>query len=166
MRNVFDRRILYGQRRTSEARADKRSWNQCLYNLVSVHRQRLDRLTIGVSARLMRVVFRDKVPECLPRENRLCLKRPLPVIGRLQSVKSDHDENVKISDTDVCDREERETMSHLMTGGDAPNCTWTDLAIQPLPETTLPNTGRRRFDSTLVIEDSTKKSQGFVHITS
>ena len=35
------------------------------------------------------------------------------------------------------------TLSHLMTYSDAPNCTWTDLAIcQPLPVSTVPNTGR------------------------
>ena len=35
----------------------------------------------------------------------------------------------KLSHTDVCDRGERQTMSHLMTCGDAPNCTGTDLAM-------------------------------------
>ena len=38
----------------------------------------------------------------------------------------------KLSQTDVCDSGERENMYHqiiiLMTCGDAPNCTWTDLA--------------------------------------
>ena len=35
----------------------------------------------------------------------------------------------KLSRTDVCDCEERQTMSHLMTCVDAPNCPWADLAI-------------------------------------
>ena len=35
----------------------------------------------------------------------------------------------KLSPTDVCDCGERQTMSHLMTCGDAPNSTPTDLAI-------------------------------------
>ena len=38
----------------------------------------------------------------------------------------------KVSHTDVCDCAERQTMSHLMTCGDAPNCTWTDLACPAL----------------------------------
>ena len=38
----------------------------------------------------------------------------------------------KLSHTDVCDCGERQTMSHLMTRGVAPNCTWTDLAIPTL----------------------------------
>ena len=38
----------------------------------------------------------------------------------------------KLSHTDVCDCGERETMSHLMTCGDVPNCTWTDLAFPTL----------------------------------
>ena len=38
----------------------------------------------------------------------------------------------KLSHTDVCDCGERQTMSHLMTCGDAPNCTWADLAIPTL----------------------------------
>ena len=38
----------------------------------------------------------------------------------------------KLSHTDVCDCEERQTMSLLMTCGDASNCTWTDLAISTL----------------------------------
>ena len=50
----------------------------------------------------------------------------------------------KLSHTDVCDCGERQTMSHLMTCGDAPNCTWTDLA---LPVSTVPNTGRNQSDS-------------------
>ena len=37
-------------------------------------------------------------------------------------------------------------MSYLMTCGDAPNCTWTDLAV-PLPVSTVPNTGRNQSDS-------------------
>ena len=46
---------------------------------------------------------------------------------------SGHDENVEaLSHTDVCDCGERQTMSHLMTCGDAPNCTWTDLAMPTL----------------------------------
>ena len=54
----------------------------------------------------------------------------------------------KLSHTDVCDCGERQTMSHLMTCGDAPNCTWTDLAFfQPLPVSTVPNTGRNQSDS-------------------
>ena len=35
----------------------------------------------------------------------------------------------QLSHTDVCDCGEKQTMSHLMTFGDAPNYTWTDLAI-------------------------------------
>ena len=37
----------------------------------------------------------------------------------------------KLSNTDACDCMERQTrpMSHLMTCGDATNCTWTDLAM-------------------------------------
>ena len=35
----------------------------------------------------------------------------------------------KLSHTYVCDNGERQTMSHLTTCGDAPNCTWTGLAI-------------------------------------
>ena len=35
----------------------------------------------------------------------------------------------QLSHTDVCDCGEKQTMSHLMTCGDAPNYTWTDLAI-------------------------------------
>ena len=38
----------------------------------------------------------------------------------------------KLSHTDVCDCGERQIMSHLMTCGDAPNCTWTDLAFPTL----------------------------------
>ena len=38
----------------------------------------------------------------------------------------------KLSHTDVCDCGERHTMSHRMTCGDAPNCTWTDLAMPTL----------------------------------
>ena len=38
----------------------------------------------------------------------------------------------KLSQTDVCDCGERQTMSHLMTCDDVPNCSWTDLAI-PTP---------------------------------
>ena len=38
----------------------------------------------------------------------------------------------KLSHTDVCDCGERQTMYHLMTCGDAPNCTWTDLAFPTL----------------------------------
>ena len=33
------------------------------------------------------------------------------------------------TDLDVCDCWERQTMYHVMTCGDAPNCTWTDMAI-------------------------------------
>ena len=33
-------------------------------------------------------------------------------------------------------------MSHLITCVDAPDCTWTDLAIQPLPVLIVPDTGR------------------------
>ena len=54
----------------------------------------------------------------------------------------------KLSHTDVCDCGERQTMSHLMTcAGYAPNCTWTYLAFQPLPVSTVPNTGRNQSDS-------------------
>ena len=38
----------------------------------------------------------------------------------------------KLSHTDVCDCGEIQTMSHLMICGDAPNCTWTDLAFPTL----------------------------------
>ena len=38
----------------------------------------------------------------------------------------------KLSHTDICDCGERQTMSHLMTCDDAPNCTWTDLAFPTL----------------------------------
>ena len=38
----------------------------------------------------------------------------------------------KLSHTDVCDCGERQTMSHLMTCDDAPNCTWTGLAFPTL----------------------------------
>ena len=38
----------------------------------------------------------------------------------------------KLSHTDECDCGERQTMSHLMTCVDAPNCTWTDLATPTL----------------------------------
>ena len=38
----------------------------------------------------------------------------------------------KLSHTDVCDCGERQTMSHLMICVDAPNCTWTDLAMPTL----------------------------------
>ena len=38
----------------------------------------------------------------------------------------------KLSHTDVCDCGERQTMSHLMTCVDAPNCTWTDRAMPTL----------------------------------
>ena len=38
----------------------------------------------------------------------------------------------KLSHTDVCDCGERQTMSHLMTCIDAPNCTWAYLAIPTL----------------------------------
>ena len=42
----------------------------------------------------------------------------------------------KLSHTDVRDCGERQTMSHLMTCVDAPNCTWTDLAIPTLADVT------------------------------
>ena len=35
----------------------------------------------------------------------------------------------KLFNTDVCDYGERQNMSHLMTCGDASNCTWTELAF-------------------------------------
>ena len=38
----------------------------------------------------------------------------------------------KLSHTDVCDCGERQPMSHLMTCGDASNCTWADLAMPTL----------------------------------
>ena len=38
----------------------------------------------------------------------------------------------RLSHTDVCDCGERQTMSHLMTCVDAPNCTWADLAVPTL----------------------------------
>ncbi len=40
----------------------------------------------------------------------------------------------KLSHTDVCDCGERQTMYHLITCGDAPNCTWTDLAFPTLAD--------------------------------
>ena len=55
----------------------------------------------------------------------------------------------KLSHTDVCDCGERQTMSHLMTCVDAPNCTWTDLATPTLAgvnPVTVPNTGRNIYD--------------------
>ena len=62
----------------------------------------------------------------------------------------------KLSHTDVCDCVERQTMSHLMTCGDVPNCTLTDMAI--------PTTSRYQLCQTLggiyltvAIEDSAKK---------
>ena len=39
-------------------------------------------------------------------------------------------------------------MYHLMTCGDAPNCTWTDWLCQPLPVSTVPNTGWNLSNST------------------
>ena len=38
----------------------------------------------------------------------------------------------KLHHTDVCDYGERQTMSQLMTCGDAPNCKWTYLAMPTL----------------------------------
>ena len=38
----------------------------------------------------------------------------------------------KLSHADVCDCGERQTMSHLMICGDAPDSTWEDLAIATL----------------------------------
>ena len=35
----------------------------------------------------------------------------------------------KLSNTDDCDCRERQTMSHLMTCGDAPNWTWTSILL-------------------------------------
>ena len=49
----------------------------------------------------------------------------------------------QLSHTDVCDCGERQTMSHLMICGDAPNCTWTELAMPTLAVSTVPNTGRK-----------------------
>ena len=37
----------------------------------------------------------------------------------------------KLSHTGVSDYGERQTMSHLMTFGDAPNCMWADLPHYP-----------------------------------
>ena len=45
---------------------------------------------------------------------------------------SGHDKMRKLSHTDVCDCGERLTMSHLMTCVDAPDCTWTDMAMPTL----------------------------------
>ena len=45
----------------------------------------------------------------------------------------------KLSHTDVCDYGEIQTMSHLMTCVDARGQTWL---CQPLPVSTVPNTGR------------------------
>ena len=53
----------------------------------------------------------------------------------------------KLSHTDVCGSGERQTMSHIMTCGDAPNCTWADLDI-PMGVVYL----------TVAIMDSTKKN--------
>ena len=38
----------------------------------------------------------------------------------------------KLSNTNECDCGERQTMSHLMTCVETPNCTWTDLAMPTL----------------------------------
>ena len=64
----------------------------------------------------------------------------------------------KLSYTDVCDCVERQTMSHLMTCGDAPNCTWTDLAFPTLAGVELCQTlGGINLTVSVDIEDSTKK---------
>ena len=44
---------------------------------------------------------------------------------------SGHDENVEALPF-RCERQEKQTMFHLMTCVDAPNCTWADLAIPTL----------------------------------
>ena len=58
----------------------------------------------------------------------------------------------KLSYTDVCDCVERQTMSHLMTCVDAPNCTWTYLAMPTLAGV---NCAKHWEESS--IEDSMKK---------
>ena len=50
----------------------------------------------------------------------------------------------KLSHTDVCDCGERQTMSHLMTCGNACGQTWL---FQPLTVSTVPNTGRNLSNS-------------------
>ena len=60
----------------------------------------------------------------------------------------------KLSHTDVCECEERQSMYHLMTCGDAHNFMWTDLAIPTLAgvncathaERNLPNSNYRGLD--------------------
>ena len=49
-------------------------------------------------------------------------------------------------------------MSHLMTCGDAPNCTWTDLAFPTLAG--VPNTGRNQSDSGYRGLDEEAEDQG------
>ena len=70
---------------------------------------------------------------------------------------SGYDENV-VAISNRCDCEERQTMSHLMTCDDAPNCTWTDLAILTLADVNdrVPTLGGIYI--TAAIEDSTKKT--------
>ena len=59
----------------------------------------------------------------------------------------------QLSHADVCDCGERQTMHHIMTCGDAPNCTWTDLAMPTLAgvncgcTVNCANTGRNLSDS-------------------
>ena len=53
----------------------------------------------------------------------------------------------KLSHTDVCECGERQTMSHLMTCGDAPIARGQTWLFQPLPVSTVPNTGRNQYDS-------------------
>ena len=67
-------------------------------------------------------------------------RRALVHLEELESVESaertlsGYDENVEALPyrCTVCDCGERQTMSHLMTCGDAPNCRWTDLAFPTL----------------------------------
>ena len=60
----------------------------------------------------------------------------------------------KLSHTDVCDCGERQTMSHLMTCGDAPNARGPTWLFQPMPVSTVPNTGRNQ-SLTVDFQDST-----------
>ena len=50
----------------------------------------------------------------------------------------------KLSHADVCDCGKRQTMSYFMTCGDARGQTWL---CQPLPVSTVPNTGRNLYNS-------------------
>ena len=53
----------------------------------------------------------------------------------------------KLSHRHVCDCGERQTMSHIMTCGDAPIARGRTWLFQPLPVSTVPKTGRYQSDS-------------------